>query len=145
MSQMAEKGGVNLYSEKVMDHFQNPRNVGRIEDPDGEGIMSSGECGDYLVITVRVNAEEVIEDIKFQIKGCAAAIATSSVTTELARGKHVYDALNISEMDIMDALDGLPDEKMHCSVLGAGALRKAIFDYLGKKHFIESQVDGQKG
>lgn len=126
-----------MFSETVMDHFQNPRNVGSIEKRDGEGIMGSGECGDYLVITIKVNTEEIITDIKFQVKGCVAAIAASSMTTELAKGKHIYDALNISEIDIVDALDGLPDEKVHCSVLGAGALKKAIYDFLGKKHIVD--------
>ncbi|MBU7005786.1 iron-sulfur cluster assembly scaffold protein [Phosphitispora fastidiosa] len=127
-----------MFSETVMDHFQNPRNVGRIETHDGEGIMGSGECGDYLVITIKVCTQEVITDIKFQVKGCVAAVAASSMTTELAKGKHVYDALNISEIDIVDALGGLPDEKIHCSVLGAGALKKAIYDYLGKKYIAEN-------
>ncbi len=120
-----------MYSEKVMDHFHNPRNVGRLEEASGQGNMGSQECGDYLVITIKVNSEQIIEEIMFQVKGCAVAVATSSITTELAKGKHVFDALNISEIDIADALGGLPDEKMHCSLLGAGALRKAIYDYLG--------------
>lgn len=123
-----------MYSDKVMDHFHNPRNVGRVEEANGQGVMGSEKCGDYLVITIKVVSGEIIEEIMFQVKGCAAAVATSSMTTELAKGRHIYDALNISEMDIADALDGLPDEKMHCSLLGAGALRNAIYDYLGKKH-----------
>lgn len=123
-----------MYTDKVMEHFENPRNVGRVQEPDGEGIMGSEECGDYLVITLKIDPAEIIEEIKFQVKGCAAAVATSSMTTELAKGKHVYDALTISEIDIVEALGGLPDAKMHCSLLGAGALRSAIFDYLGKKH-----------
>ncbi|WP_418790633.1 iron-sulfur cluster assembly scaffold protein [Phosphitispora sp. TUW77] len=122
-----------MFSDKVLNHFENPRNVGRIEKPDGEGVMTSGECGDYLLITLQIDTEEIITDIKFQVKGCVAAVAASSMTTELAKGKHIYDALNISEIDIVDSLDGLPDEKIHCSVLGAGALKKAIYDYLGRK------------
>lgn len=123
-----------MYTDIVMKHFESPCNVGRIDCPDGEGIISSGECGDYLVMTIRVNDSETIEDIKYQIKGCAAAVATSSITSELAMGKHIYDAMRLSEMDIVDALGGLPEEKLHCSVLAAGALRQAIIDYLGRKH-----------
>jgi len=122
-----------LYSDKVMDHFQNPRNLGRIEKPDGEGTMGSPDCGDYLVITFKVDEDEFISDVKFQVSGCAAAIATSSVTTELAKGKYVYEALNITEFDIVEALDGLPYQKLHCSVLGAGALKAAINDYIDNK------------
>ncbi|GAU75694.1 iron-sulfur cluster assembly scaffold protein [Fusibacter sp. 3D3] len=117
-----------MYSEKVLDHFMNPRNVGMIQDPDGEGSAGDPECGDYLEITIQVE-HSIIVDIKFMVHGCAGAIATSSVLTELAKGKHILVAYTINENDIVTALDHLPKEKIHCSLLGTVALRNAINDY----------------
>jgi nitrogen fixation NifU-like protein len=121
-----------MYSEKLLEHFKNPRNVGVIEDADGVGEAGNPKCGDMMTVYIKVK-DDVIEDIKFQTFGCAAAIATSSMMTELAKGKKVEDALKISKKDIADALDGLPPIKMHCSLLAEDALKKAIEDYLTKK------------
>jgi nitrogen fixation NifU-like protein len=121
-----------MYSEKLLEHFKNPRNVGVIEDADGVGEAGNPKCGDMMTVYIKVK-DDVIEDIKFQTFGCAAAIATSSMMTELAKGKKIEEALKISKRDIADALDGLPPIKMHCSLLAEDALKKAIEDYLNKK------------
>ncbi len=120
-----------MYSEKVMDHFTNPRNVGEIENPDGEGTVGNPTCGDMMTIYIKVK-EDKIDDIKFKTFGCGAAIATSSMITELAKGKTVDEAYEISRNDVADALDGLPKVKMHCSNLAADALQKAIENYRSK-------------
>jgi len=120
-----------MYSEKVMDHFTNPRNVGEIENPDGEGTVGNPTCGDMMTIYIKVK-DDKIDDIKFKTFGCGAAIATSSMITELAKGKTVDEAYAISRNDVADALDGLPKVKMHCSNLAADALQKAIEDYRAK-------------
>ncbi len=121
-----------VYSEKLMEHFRNPRNMGRIENADGMGKVGNPVCGDvmYLYIKVRNNR---LEDIKFETFGCAAAIGTSSMITELAKGKTLEEALKITNSDIAESLDGLPPVKMHCSVLAADALKAAIKDYQNKK------------
>jgi nitrogen fixation NifU-like protein len=116
------------YSEKVMDHFMNPRNVGVIEDADGVGRAGNPVCGDLMEMSVKIEGD-VISDVKFRTFGCGAAIATSSMATELIRGKTVDDALEISNRAIAEALDGLPPIKMHCSVLAAEALRATLTDY----------------
>jgi nitrogen fixation NifU-like protein len=121
-----------MYSEKLLEHFKNPKNVGVIENADGVGEAGNPKCGDMMTVYIKVK-DEVIEDIKFQTFGCAAAIATSSMMTELAKGKKVEEALKISKKDIADALDGLPPIKMHCSLLAEDALKKAIEDYMNKK------------
>lgn len=108
------------YSDKVMDHFTNPRNVGIIENASGQGTVGNPTCGDLMTIYIDVNDEEVIKDIKFKTFGCGAAIATSSMITEIANGKTVDEALEISRNDVAEALDGLPPVKMHCSNLAAG-------------------------
>ena len=122
-----------MYSEKVMDHFANPRNSGIIENASGEGTVGNPTCGDLMTIYIDVDENEVIQDIKFETFGCGAAIATSSMITELAIGMSVDDALQISRNDVADALDGLPPIKMHCSNLAADALAEAIKDYKSKK------------
>ncbi len=119
------------YSEKVLEHFANPRNVGILDDPDGLGEVGNPVCGDVMKITIRVK-DNRIEDIKFQTLGCGAAIATSSMITELAKGKTLEEAAKISRDDVASELDGLPPAKMHCSNLAADALRAAIADYRGK-------------
>jgi nitrogen fixation NifU-like protein len=111
-----------------MDHFRNPRNVGEIPDPDGVGEVGNPVCGDMMRITIRVK-DDRLEDIKFQTLGCGAAIATSSILTEMAKGKTLDEALTIDKQAIADALGGLPPNKIHCSVLAADGLRKAIADY----------------
>jgi nitrogen fixation NifU-like protein len=121
-----------MYSEKVLDHFKNPRNVGELADPDGEGTVGNPVCGDMMTMYIKIK-DEKIEDIKFKTFGCGAAIATSSMTTELAKGKTLEEALNISKQDVADALDGLPPIKMHCSNLAADALHDAIKNYLESK------------
>lgn len=120
-----------MYSEKVMDHFSNPRNSGKMISADGEGVIGDVRCGDSLTIYIKVK-ENRITDIRFLVFGCAASIATSSMTTVLAKGKTLEEALKITEQDIIKALDGLPKIKYHCSNLGITALRKAIQDYYEK-------------
>ncbi len=120
------------YSKKVMDHFVNPRNVGIIEKPDGYGKVGNPVCGDVMEIFIKVK-KDIITDIKFKTFGCGSAIATSSMITELAKGKHVDEALKITRKDVADELDGLPPQKMHCSNLAADALQEAIKDYKKKQ------------
>lgn len=122
-----------MYSEKVMDHFANPRNSGIIENASGEGTVGNPTCGDLMTIYIDVDDNEVIQDIKFETFGCGAAIATSSMITEIAKGMTVDEALEITRKDVADALDGLPPIKMHCSNLAADALTEAIKDYKSKK------------
>jgi len=119
------------YSEKVMDHFNNPRNAGIIENANGIGEIGDPSCGDILRVFIKVE-DDVVTDIKYQIRGCPAAIACASAMTELAIGKNLDDAMMLSEDDIVDALDGLPEFKIHCSAMGAAGLRKAIMDYFEK-------------
>ncbi len=121
-----------MYSEKVMDHFKNPRNMGEIPDADGVGTVGNPVCGDLMTIYIKVK-DNRLEDIKFKTFGCGAAIATSSMITELARGKTLEEALKISRGDVADNLGGLPPIKMHCSNLAADGLHAAIQDYLKKK------------
>jgi len=122
----------SLYSEKVMDHFKNPRNVGEIENPDGVGHVGNPVCGDIMELYIKVN-DGIIVDAKFKTFGCGAAIATSSIVTELVKGKNIKEALKISNRAVTEALDGLPPLKMHCSVLAEEALRSAIEDYLARQ------------
>ena len=116
------------YSEKVMDHFRNPRNVGEMKDPDGVGKVGNPVCGDIMELYIKVE-NEVITDAKFQTLGCGAAIATSSMVTEMVKGKNIEEALGISNAMVAEALGGLPPVKMHCSVLAEEALKGAIDDY----------------
>ncbi|HEC83210.1 MAG TPA: Fe-S cluster assembly scaffold protein NifU [Firmicutes bacterium] len=120
-----------MYSEKVMEHFMNPRNVGEIEDADGVGTVGNPVCGDMMTFYIKVNNNR-IEDVKFKTFGCGAAIAVSSMISEMAKGKTLEEALKITNKDVAKELDGLPANKMHCSNLGADALHKAIEDYLEK-------------
>lgn len=121
-----------IYSEKVMDHFNNPRNVGVLSNPDGIGEVGNPTCGDMMKITIDVNEKDVISDVKFQTLGCGAAIATSSMVTEMAKGMSIFDAVKISKSDVAEELDGLPAPKMHCSVLATDGLKVAIDDFLTK-------------
>jgi len=130
-----------MYSEKVMDHFQNPRNVGEIENADGIGTEGNPTCGDLMTIYIKVE-NNIITDIKFKTFGCGAAIATSSMITEMAVGKTIEEALKISRNDVADELEGLPPVKMHCSNLAADALRAAIADYKMKQ--AEKEQSGKK-
>jgi len=119
------------YSEKVMDHFRNPRNVGEMENPDGTGHVGNPVCGDIMELYIKVN-DDTITDAKFKTFGCGAAIATSSMVTELVKGKSISEALKISNHAVAEALGGLPPVKMHCSALAEEALKSAIEDYLSK-------------
>lgn len=121
-----------MYSEKVMDHFENPRNVGKIENPDGYGKVGSPTCGDVMEIFLKIE-DETIVDAKFRTFGCASAIATSSMSTEMILGKKVEEALALTNKAVAQALDGLPPAKMHCSVLAEEAIKEAIENYLSKK------------
>lgn len=121
-----------MYSEKVLDHFKNPRNVGEIEDADGVGSVGNPVCGDMMSIYIKVK-DDRIDDVKFKTFGCGAAIATTSMTTELAKGKTLDEAMEITRQDVADELGGLPPVKMHCSNLAADALHEAVKDYRKKK------------
>ncbi|NLO97337.1 MAG: Fe-S cluster assembly scaffold protein NifU [Peptococcaceae bacterium] len=122
-----------MYSEKVIDHFTNPRNVGEIENPDGVGEVGNAQCGDIMRITLDVE-DNIIKDIKFKTFGCGAAVATSSMITEMVKGKTLEEALEVSNKAVAEALGGLPPIKMHCSNLAADALHAAIKDYLSKQN-----------
>ncbi|NLA73290.1 MAG: Fe-S cluster assembly scaffold protein NifU [Clostridiales bacterium] len=121
-----------LYSEKVMEHFLNPHNVGVIEDADGVGETGNAKCGDIMKIYLKIK-DEVIEDIKFETFGCASAIASSSMATELVKGKTISETLELTNKAVVEALDGLPPQKIHCSVLAEEAIRAAIADYYRKR------------
>jgi len=121
-----------LYTEKVMEHFKNPRNVGVIEDADGIGEVGNPICGDMMTVYIKVE-DDVIKDIKYLTFGCGAAIAVTSMISEMAMGLTIEEALKLSNKDVADELGGLPQQKIHCSNLGADALHKAIQDYLSKK------------
>ncbi len=134
------------YSQKVMDHFTNPRNVGVIEDADGVGEVGNPSCGDIMTFTIKV-VDGRLEDVKFQTFGCGAAIAVSSMISELAKGKTLEEALKITNRDVAEALDGLPAKKLHCSNLGADALHAAIRDYLRRRQGDDPGrvVSGERG
>jgi len=118
------------YTNKVLEHFSNPRNMGEIEDADGQGEVGSPVCGDLMRITLKIDDQtERIEDVKFTTFGCGAAIASSSVLTELVKGKTIYEALQVTNMDVVDELGGLPAIKVHCSVLAESAIVAALYDY----------------
>jgi len=127
---MADKW--SLYSEKVMEHFRHPRNVGEMKNPDGIGHVGNPICGDIMELYIKVKNNKII-DAKFKTFGCGAAIATSSMITGMVKGKTIEEALKISNKAVVEALDGLPPIKMHCSVLAKDALKSAIDDYLGRK------------
>jgi nitrogen fixation NifU-like protein len=123
-----------VYTEKALEHFRHPRNVGQVEKPDGKGSFGDPTCGDYIEVTIRVDdPEDRLREVKFLIRGCAGAIATSSVMTEMTIGKTFSEALSLTDDDIIQALGGLPKRKQHCSLLGLQALQQAIGDYLFKK------------
>lgn len=122
-----------MYSEIVMDHFNNPKNVGEMEDPSGVGEIGNVRCGDVTKVYIRVNGEGIIEEITFRTFGCGAAIASSSMLTEMVKGKPVEEALRVNRDDVASRLGGLPEQKLHCSNLAADALKAAIEDYLKKR------------
>lgn len=122
-----------MYTEKVLDHFQNPRNVGELADANGVGMVGNAKCGDIMQMFIKVNDEDIIEDVSFKTFGCGAAIATSSMATEMIKGKSVEDALKLSNAAVVEALEGLPPQKIHCSVLAEEAVKAAIEDYHKRK------------
>lgn len=128
-----------MYSEKVMDHFSNPRNVGEIVDASGVGTVGNAKCGDIMRIYLDIDKDGVINDVKFKTFGCGAAVATSSMATELVKGKTVNDALQVTNKAVMDALDGLPAVKVHCSLLAEEAIHAALWDYATKNNIV---IDG---
>ncbi len=123
-----------MYSEKVMDHFNNPRNVGELENPSGVGTVGNAKCGDIMRMYLDIDEEGVIREAKFKTFGCGAAVATSSMATELVKGKTVQQALEVTNTAVMDALDGLPPVKVHCSLLAEEAIHAALWDYAQKNH-----------
>ena len=120
-----------LYSEKVMDHFMHPRNVGTIENADGVGEVGNAKCGDIMKIYLKIE-NDIIKDVKFETFGCGSAIASSSMATEMIKGKSIHEALELTNKAVAEALDGLPAHKMHCSVLAEEAIKKALTDYFDK-------------
>lgn len=131
-----------MYSEKVMDHFNNPRNVGEIENPSGVGTVGNAKCGDIMRMYLDIDEEtKVIKDCKFKTFGCGAAVATSSMATELVKGKTVTEALQVTNKAVMEALDGLPPVKVHCSLLAEEAIHAALWDYAEKNHIV---IEGLK-
>jgi len=129
-----------LYSEKVMDHFQHPRNVGKMEDADGVGEVGNAKCGDIMKMYIKVK-DGIITDVKFNTFGCGSAIATSSIATEMIKGQSVADALKLSNKAVVEALDGLPAHKIHCSVLAEEAVRAAVKDYYDKNGIAYDQEE----
>lgn len=126
-----------MYSEKVMDHFNNPRNVGEIENASGVGTVGNAKCGDIMRIYLDIDEEtKIIKDCKFKTFGCGAAVATSSMATELVKGKTIYEAMEITNKAVMEALDGLPPVKVHCSLLAEESIHAALWDYC-QKHNVE--------
>lgn len=125
-----------MYSEKVMDHFNNPRNVGEIENASGVGTVGNAKCGDIMRMYFDIDAQGVIQDVKFKTFGCGAAVATSSMATELVKGKTVQEALKVTNQAVMEALDGLPPVKVHCSLLAEEAIHAALWDYAEKNNIV---------
>lgn len=122
-----------MYTEKVLDHFQNPRNVGEIEGYNGMGMVGNAKCGDIMQMFIKVNDDGIIEDVGFKTFGCGAAVATSSMATEMIKGKTVDEALKLSNSAVVEALEGLPPQKIHCSVLAEEAVKAAVDDYYKNK------------
>ena len=129
-------GNIDMYSDKVMDHFQNPRNVGEIENASGVGTVGNAKCGDIMRMYLDIDDNGIIQDCKFKTFGCGAAVATSSMATELVKGKTIQQALEVTNKAVMDALDGLPPVKVHCSLLAEEAIHAALWDY-AEKHGIK--------
>ncbi|MBE6838520.1 MAG: Fe-S cluster assembly scaffold protein NifU [Ruminococcus sp.] len=133
-----------LYSEKVMDHFTNPRNVGEIEDADGIGEVGNAKCGDIMKMYIKVN-DGVITDVKFKTFGCGAAVATSSIATEMIKGATLDEALKLTNKAVVEALDGLPAVKLHCSVLAEQAIKSALSDYYSRQGIDPLPIVGEIG
>ena len=133
-----------LYSEKVLDHFSNPRNVGEIEDADAVGEVGNAKCGDIMKMYLKIDGD-TITDVKFKTFGCGAAIATSSISTEMIKGKKISEALKLSNKAVIEALDGLPLAKIHCSVLAEQAVKAALSDYYRKQGIDPTPIVGEIG
>lgn len=133
-----------IYSEKVMDHFTNPRNVGEIPDADGIGEVGNAKCGDIMKMYIKID-NDIISDVKFKTFGCGAAIATSSMATELIKGKTIEDALKLTNKAVVEALEGLPPAKLHCSVLAEQAMKSAIADYYKRQGVDPAPIVGNIG
>ena len=123
-----------MYSEKVMDHFQHPRNMGEIENASGVGTVGNAKCGDIMRIYLDIDKDGIIQDVKFKTFGCGAAVATSSMATELVKGKNISEAMQVTNKAVMEALDGLPPVKVHCSLLAEEAIHAALWDYAEKNN-----------
>ncbi len=133
-----------IYSDKVMDHFANPRNVGEIEDADGIGEVGNAKCGDIMKMYIKVD-NGVISDVKFKTFGCGAAVATSSIATEMIMGKTIDEALKLTNKAVVEALEGLPPQKLHCSVLAEQAMKSAISDYYRRQGIDPKPIVGEIG
>ena len=133
-----------MYSEKVMDHFSNPRNVGELENPSGTGTVGNAKCGDIMKMYLKIDGD-TITDVKFKTFGCGAAIATSSIATEMIKGKKISEALKLSNKAVIEALDGLPPAKIHCSVLAEQAVKAALSDYYRKQGIDPTPIVGEIG
>ncbi|SKC69785.1 Fe-S cluster assembly scaffold protein NifU [Maledivibacter halophilus] len=132
-----------MYSEKVMDHFTNPRNVGEIENADGVGQVGNAKCGDIMKMYLKIE-DDTIVDVKFKTFGCGSAIATSSIATEMIIGKSVEEAVGLTNRAVVEALDGLPTQKIHCSVLAEQAVKAAIYDYAQKNNLVIKGLENYK-
>jgi nitrogen fixation NifU-like protein len=130
-----------MYSEKVMEHFENPRNVGEIEEPSGMGTVGNAKCGDIMRMYMQIDDQRIIQDVKFKTFGCGAAVATSSMATELVKGKSIDEAMQVTNQAVMEALDGLPPVKVHCSLLAEEAIHAALWDYASKSGVV---IEGLK-
>jgi len=133
-----------MYTEKVMDHFNNPRNMGEIESASGVGTVGNAKCGDIMRVYLKIE-DGMIEDVKFKTFGCGAAVATSSMLTELVKGKSIEDALGITNKTVLEALDGLPAAKIHCSLLAEEALNAALWDYAKKNDIVINGLSEPEG
>lgn len=131
-----------LYSDKVMDHFQNPRNVGKMDDADGVGEVGNAKCGDIMKMYLKID-NDIITDVKFKTYGCASAIATSSIATDLIKGQPISEALKLTNKAVVEALDGLPAVKIHCSVLAEQAIKAALADYYKKQGIDPEPIVGK--
>lgn len=132
-----------MYTETVMDHFRNPRNVGSIENPDGVGQVGNAKCGDIMKIYLKIN-NDIVEDAKFETFGCGSAIASSSMATELIKGKSINEAVELSNKAVVEALGGLPPVKIHCSVLAEQAIKSALYDYAQKTNKVIKGLENYK-
>lgn len=133
-----------MYSEKVMDHFQNPRNMGEIENASGVGTVGNAKCGDIMRMYLDIDENGIINEVKFKTFGCGAAVATSSMATELVKGLTIEEALKVTNKAVMDALDGLPAAKVHCSLLAEEAIHAALWDYAEKKGIVIEGLEKPK-